>query len=58
MTFTMLPEIQVRTPQGAFVNEPFVNFAAAENAVSASPQRGGPAVCEGVTHARGLSVID
>ena len=32
MTFTMLPEIQVRTPQGVFANEPFVNFAAPENA--------------------------
>ena len=32
MTFTMLPEIQVRSPQGEFVNEPFVNFAEPENA--------------------------
>jgi len=32
MTLTMLPEIQVRSPQGGFVNEPFVNFAEPENA--------------------------
>jgi len=32
MTFSTVPNIQLRAPQGEFVNEPFVNFAAPENA--------------------------
>jgi 1-pyrroline-5-carboxylate dehydrogenase len=32
MTFATVPEILVRSPKGEFVNEPFVNFAAPENA--------------------------
>jgi 1-pyrroline-5-carboxylate dehydrogenase len=32
MTFTTLPNITVLSPQGEFVNEPFVNFAEPENA--------------------------
>jgi 1-pyrroline-5-carboxylate dehydrogenase len=32
MTFTTLANIEVRSPKGEFVNEPFVNFAEAENA--------------------------
>ena len=32
MTFATVSGIQMRSPEGEFVNEPFVNFAIAENA--------------------------
>src|ERR1700722_11749084 len=32
MTTATIPEIKLRSPQGEFVNEPFVNFSTAENA--------------------------
>jgi 1-pyrroline-5-carboxylate dehydrogenase len=32
MTFTTLPNVELRSPVGEFVNEPFVNFAAPDNA--------------------------
>jgi len=31
MTFSTLPNIELRSPQGDFVNEPFVNFSAPDN---------------------------
>ncbi len=32
MSYSIVPEIALRTPQGGFVNEPFVNFAEGANA--------------------------
>src|SRR5271165_6978906 len=31
MTYSTVPEIELRSPVGEFVNEPFVNFSAPEN---------------------------